>query len=92
MGFPRQEYYSGLLFPPPGNCPDPEVKLIPPALAGRLFTTELPEKSKYFLLPGNTQGPEVIGMNKNTNKQTLLLLSIYSRKGETMNGINTIIK
>ena len=22
MGFPRQEYWSGLLFPPPGDLPD----------------------------------------------------------------------
>ena len=42
MGFPRQEYYSGLPFPSPGDLPDlgnePEF-LEPPALAGRFFTT-----------------------------------------------------
>ena len=26
MGFPRQEYWSGLLFPPPGDLPDPRIK------------------------------------------------------------------
>ena len=26
QGFSRQEYWSGLSFPPPGNLPDPEVK------------------------------------------------------------------
>ena len=26
MGLPRQEYYSGLPFPPPGDLPDPEIK------------------------------------------------------------------
>ena len=40
MGFPRQEYWSGLPFPPPGDLPDPEMKLVSPALAGRFFTTE----------------------------------------------------
>ena len=30
MGFSRQEYWSGLPCPPPGDLPDPEVK--PPAL------------------------------------------------------------
>jgi len=25
MGFPRQEYWSGLSFPSPGNLPDPEI-------------------------------------------------------------------
>ena len=27
MGFPRQEYWSGLLSPSPGDLPDPGVKL-----------------------------------------------------------------
>ena len=26
MGFPRQEYWSGLSFPPPGDLPDPGIK------------------------------------------------------------------
>ena len=26
MGFPGQEYWSGLLFPPPGDLPDPRIK------------------------------------------------------------------
>ena len=41
MGFPGQEYWNGLPFPPPGNLPDPGVKpTASPALAGGLFTTE----------------------------------------------------
>ena len=42
MGFSRQEYCSGLPFPSPGDLPDPgiePVSLMPPALAGRFFTT-----------------------------------------------------
>ena len=27
MGFPRQEYWSGLLFPSPGDLPDPGIEL-----------------------------------------------------------------
>ena len=30
MGFSRQEYYSGLPFPPPGDLPHPGMKLEPP--------------------------------------------------------------
>ena len=47
MGFPRQEYWSGLPFPPPGDHPDAGIKpLFPasPALAGRFFTTVPPAK------------------------------------------------
>ena len=46
MGFPRQEYWNGLLFPSPGDIPDPGTKAMSPILAGRLFTTELPGKPK----------------------------------------------
>ena len=39
MGFSWQEYWSGLLFPPPGHLPDPGIE--PDSiLASRLFTTE----------------------------------------------------
>ena len=42
MGFSRQEYWSGLPRPPPGDLPDPgfeHASLTTPALAGRFFTT-----------------------------------------------------
>ena len=42
MGFSRQEYWSGLPLPAPGNLPDPGIKPVSPvflALAGRFFTT-----------------------------------------------------
>ena len=44
MGFPRQEYWSGLPFPSSGDLPDPGIKPAYPALAGRLFTTGPPGK------------------------------------------------
>ena len=48
MGFSRQEYWSGLPFPSPGDLPDPGMELASPAslaLAGRFFPTEPPGKS-----------------------------------------------
>ena len=46
MGLPRHEYRSVLLFPSPGDLPDPGIKLVSlsPALAGGFFTTEPPGK------------------------------------------------
>ena len=47
MEFSRQEYWSGLPSPPPGDLPDPGIEptsLVSPALAGRFFTTEPPGK------------------------------------------------
>ena len=31
IGFPRQDYWSGLLFPSPGGLPDPGMKPMSPA-------------------------------------------------------------
>ena len=42
MGFSRQEYWSGLPCPPPGDLPDAgiqPVSLMSPELAGGFFTT-----------------------------------------------------
>ena len=39
MGFSRQEYWSVLPCPPPGDLPDPGMEPVSPALAGGLFTT-----------------------------------------------------
>ena len=43
MGLPRQEHWSGLPFPPPGELPNPGIEPTSPAapaLAGGFFTTE----------------------------------------------------
>ena len=42
VGFSRQEYWSGLPWPSPGDLPSPEIELVSllsPALAGGFFTT-----------------------------------------------------
>ena len=44
MGFPRQEYWSGLPFPSPGDLSDPGIEPVSPALAGGFFTAEPPGK------------------------------------------------
>ena len=46
MGFPRQEYWSGLPFSPPGDLPDPGIKPASPALAGGFFTAQPPGKPR----------------------------------------------
>ena len=38
MGFPRQEYWSSLPFPSPGDLPNPEIEPMSPALAGGFLT------------------------------------------------------
>ena len=51
MRFSRQEYWSGLLCPSPGDLSNPEIEplsLMSPALAGEFFTTS------------DTQGPHYV--------------------------------
>ena len=50
MEFSRQEYWSGLLFPTPGDLPDPGIEpesFASPALAGRFFATAPSGKPQY---------------------------------------------
>ena len=41
MGFPRQDYWSGLPFPSPGNLPKPGIEPGPPTLQVDSLLTEL---------------------------------------------------
>ena len=43
MEFSRQEYWSGLPFPSPGDLADLEIKPESPVLAGGFFTVEPPK-------------------------------------------------
>ena len=45
MGFSRQEYWSGLLFPSPGNLPDPGIEPGSPALQADSLLTGPPGKT-----------------------------------------------
>ena len=60
VGFPRQEYWSGLPFPSPEDLPDLEIELLSPTLTGGFFTTESQGKpcllSLSYLLHSNNTG------------------------------------
>ena len=64
MGFSRQEYWSGLLFPSPGDLPDPGIKpasLTSPAFAGGFFTiTATWEAPKGVIFPVEKGRPEYV--------------------------------
>ena len=44
MGFPRQEYWSGLPCPPPGDLPNPGIEPMSPVLQMDSLTTEMNTK------------------------------------------------
>ena len=50
MGFPRQEYWSGLPFPSPEDLPEPGIEPGSPALQTDALPSELLGKPKSILL------------------------------------------
>ena len=64
MGFSRQEYWSGLPFPSPGDLPDPGIKpasLTSPAFAGGFFTINATwEAPKGVIFPVEKGRPEYV--------------------------------
>ena len=57
VGVPRQEYWSGLSFPSPGDLPDPGIEPESLALSGGFFTTESPGEA-WVLDYNEGQGSE----------------------------------
>ena len=51
MGFFRQEYWSGLLFPPPGDLSDPGIEPKSPALQVDSLPSEQPGKTIFIFFP-----------------------------------------
>ena len=49
MGFSRQEYWSGLSFPSPGELPDPGIEPRSPALQTEALLAELRQIIKFYL-------------------------------------------
>ena len=50
MGFSRQEYWSGLPFPSPGDLPNPGIEPSSPALLADSSPAELPGKPSHIIL------------------------------------------
>ena len=53
MGFSRQEYWSGLPFPSPGDLPDPGIEPGSPALEADTLTSAPPGKINLWLVRDN---------------------------------------
>ena len=65
MEFSRQEYWSGLTFPTPGDLPDPGIKpmsLTSPTLEGRFFTIALPGKLNSLMKSLETESSDRTGL------------------------------
>ena len=65
MEFSRQEYWSGLLFPTPGDLPDAGIKpmsLTFPTLEGRFFTIARPGKLNSLMKSLETESSDRTGL------------------------------
>ena len=51
MGFSRQQYWSGLPFPSPGDLPNAGIEPKSPTLQVDSLPAELPGKPQYYTLP-----------------------------------------
>ena len=92
MGFPRQEYWSGLLFPSPGDLPDLGIKPVSPVsptLAGRFFPTAPSKPQPLLNLSGRNvksasystpspQGCQNIFLKNKSESHSSLLYSKYN--------------
>ena len=78
MGFPRQECWSELPFPFPGDLSDPGIEPKSTALEGGFFTTEPPRKPPYQITNGifsqyqNKKFYYLYGTQKNSNSKSNL--------------------
>ena len=80
-GFSRQEYWSGLPCPPPGDIPDPGIKptfLKSPALAVMFFTTRTTwEALKTRKCPSFQKGVKCLALKRKQWFKTMLHFYIY---------------
>ena len=80
MGFSRQEYWSGLPCPPPGDLPDPGVEPRSPALQADSLPFELPRKSNIYQI--NIKMPRQ--KKKKVNKEKEINLN---KQNQETNGV-----
>ena len=70
IGFSRQEYWRGLLCPPPGDLPNSGIKLaflMSPALAGRIF---------FFTISATWEAPVILSRHFYFYSWSIQILSI----------------
>ena len=67
MGFSRQEYWSGLPFPSPGDLSNPGIEPGSPAFQAAALTSEPPGKPWWGFCPGKYLGTP---QNSTTNAET----------------------
>ena len=74
MEFTRQEYWSGLSFPSPGDLPDPRIEPRSPALCADALPSEPPGKPIY------ADDPTLMAESEEQLKSLLMKVKVESEK------------
>ena len=95
MGFSRQEYWSGLPFPSPGDLPDPRIEPRSPALQTDSLPAEPQGKPsllpKLFFKTSNYHGSALPFRNKQTNKRVFSLAFTFWFQAAFLTGIPPLL-
>ena len=99
MGFSRQEYRSGLLFPSPGDLPNPGIKPRSPALQADALTSDPPGKQSIYaeyimwnaVLDEAQAGIKITGRNINNFRHTDDT-TLYKRSREELKSLLMKVK
>ena len=78
MGFSRQEYWSGLPFPSPGDLPNPGIKPGSPGLGADALTAELPGKPEILNTYYQILKTYYLGSNYRPIEETFFFISLYN--------------
>ena len=94
MGFSRQEYWSGLPFPPPGDLPNPGIKLRSPALQVDSVPAEPPGKTSLIIALTSEMGKNYVMYSEHLEHYTLNkrsvkvnIIGIYCLVGKSFEGM-----
>ena len=71
MGFSRQEYWSGLSFPFPGDLPDPGIEPGSPAFQAEALTSEPPEKPQTKQSSTQTSAVGSLAISSGAGRRTV---------------------
>ena len=80
MGFPRQEYWNGLLFPSPGRLPDPGIEPVSPA--GGFIPAQPPGKPHPLYYDAFNSSPvtEAVSLIKLAHFAYITLEVLFSKR------------
>ena len=78
MGFSRQEYWSGLPFPFPGDLPNPGIEPRSPALQADALTSEPPGKPYFFVMALPNQHHSVLSISSSHFLKSSLFLFVLN--------------